>query len=209
MTGDKALLIAQALLMMAGSRLKLEAVHSVGADYFAFYVAGRRRIGSKVVMPVVYTPRGMAILSLLDETRSKERRWFINGQASVGFKQITHYGHYGQVVCLLSKAEMAVQYGAGAVDDPTLSEATRSCIAQAPEATTLEVFDEDLEPTRLEVPTDLEARVLCRALNGEPQYVDTKEDRFKALVKIYGLRLFFGTGDNQGLIGNAQSAMAA
>lgn len=209
MSKEIALLIAQALLNKAGSRLKLEACQSVGSDFYTFRVAGRRGLSGKVVMPVVDTPQGMAILSLLDQRPGKRHTWLINGQANVGFKQLAHYGHSGQVVCLHSKAELALQYGAGAVDDPKWSETTRSIIANAPDAPTLVVYDEEGERSEIEMPTELEARVLCRALKGEPQYVDVKEERFRSLVKTFGLRLYFGTGELAGLIGNADSALAA
>jgi hypothetical protein len=201
----KALLVAQVLLVLAGSRLKLKECHSAGDDYYRFRVQGRRGISPKLVMPVVAQTQGLAVKSLLDETSGKRHSWHFNGQAEAGFKQLAHFGHSGRVVCSRSKSDLTNLFGAE--DDLSLTQTCRSIIASAPDVETLVVYDQNEEPTSYMLPTDQEALILCDALMGDLVAV-TDVDRFMDLVKTFGLGLTFVTENGQCFMPNVENSKA-
>lgn len=187
----KSLLVAQALLSLTGSRLKLKEFHSAGEGYYRFRVQGRRGLSPKLVMPVVSQTSGLAILALLNETSGKRHSWFINGQAGTGCTQIAHYGHSGRVVCLRSKDELRALFGAGAGTDEGLSNSAIQLVHNAPEIETLVVFTENDVELRFELPTDVEVDAITRALKGETVSLGADCERFKQLAKSFGLGLVF------------------
>jgi hypothetical protein len=187
------LLVAQVLLMKAGSRLKLKAVFQPGESYFRFRVLGRRGISPKLTMPVIHSESGTSILSLLDETNSAQRTWLINGQADVGMKQVAHYGDVGKAWFMNTGEAVAI-----ASNNPDRESVWGTCnhsYEELMDNPVLVIRDQNDMPEVILLPSEETISALHQALEGkDPVHVGDEVDRYRDLVKTFGLGLYFGKG---------------
>jgi hypothetical protein len=195
METNQALLVAQLLIKNAGSRIKLGSFHSCGEGYYRFRVLGRRGLSPKVVMPAITTRTyGISILSILDETAGKHHRWMFNGQPTVGFKQLAHFGDCGKAYVLYSKERMDRLY-AYDIRAPHNQEARQKAVDAAPELETLYVRDLHDQETAYPLPSPEVAQRICAALKGVHVHVHGEVELYKSVVETFGIGLIFGKGE--------------
>lgn len=200
MNANQALIVAQKLLINAGSRLKLRLVSNAGADFWGFSVVGRGRMGNRVIVPFIQASDGFRILGILDQT-GRNARWLFNGQAGSGCRQIAHYGDQGRAIVYHSKQYLRDWYGDS---DSNLSAACKQIVAGAPEIETLVLRDleHETDDKRFEVPSSAQADVIQRCLNGE--VVPVQVEHYEQLIREFGVDVRLGSGEYRGhLMSNA------